>query len=89
MSSVNLRFINVSFSYNTTSENIISSLSVHFCSGWTGIAGPNGAGKTTINDDLNWFADRDVVKKWVNPDTGKTVVQVNGKEPAFRAGELG
>lgn len=48
-----------------------------------------GAGKTTINDDLNWFADRDVVKKWVNPDTGKTVVQVNGKEPAFRAGELG
>ncbi|HOP30799.1 MAG TPA: ATP-binding cassette domain-containing protein [Spirochaetota bacterium] len=48
MSSVNLRFINVSFSYNTTSENIISSLSVHFCSGWTGIAGPNGAGKTTI-----------------------------------------
>lgn len=48
MSSVNLRFINVSFSYNTVSENIVSSLCVHFAPGWTGIAGPNGSGKTTI-----------------------------------------
>ncbi len=47
MSSVNLRFINVSFSYNAISENIISSLSVHLSRGWTGISGPNGAGKTT------------------------------------------
>ncbi|HOP63740.1 MAG TPA: ATP-binding cassette domain-containing protein [Spirochaetota bacterium] len=48
MSSVNLRFINVSFLYSTTSEEIVSSLSVQFGSGWTGIVGPNGAGKTTI-----------------------------------------
>lgn len=48
MSSVNLRFIDVSFSYNTVSENIVSSLCVHFAPGWTGIAGPNGSGKTTI-----------------------------------------
>jgi len=48
MASVNLRFIDVSFSYNTTSENIVSALSIHFGRGWTGIVGPNGAGKTTI-----------------------------------------
>ncbi len=48
MSSVNLRFIDVSFSYGTSSENIISSLSINFTSGWTGIVGPNGAGKSTI-----------------------------------------
>lgn len=48
MSSVNLRFINVYFSYSTTSENIVSSLNVHFGRGWTGISGPNGAGKTTV-----------------------------------------
>lgn len=48
MSSVNLRFINVSFSYNTTSEIIVSGLTMQYPSGWTGIVGPNGAGKTTI-----------------------------------------
>jgi len=48
MSSVNIRFIDVSFSYGTASENIISSLSVNFGGGWTGISGPNGSGKTTI-----------------------------------------
>lgn len=48
MSSVNLRFTDISFSYNTTSEIIVSGLNTQFTSGWTGIVGPNGAGKTTI-----------------------------------------
>ena len=48
MSSVNLRFINVSFSYNTTSEIIVSGLTITISEGWTGVVGPNGAGKTTI-----------------------------------------
>lgn len=48
MQSVNLRFINVSFAYNTSSEYIVSSLTLHFDRGWTGIAGVNGSGKSTI-----------------------------------------
>lgn len=48
MQPVNLRFIDVSFSYNIPSEYIISSLTTHFTGGWTGIVGPNGSGKSTI-----------------------------------------
>jgi len=48
MSPVNVRFIEVSFSYDSLSENVVSALSLHFAPGWTGIVGPNGSGKTTI-----------------------------------------
>lgn len=48
MRSVNFKFINVSFSYSPAADNIISSLNLHFCTGWTGIVGSNGAGKTTL-----------------------------------------
>lgn len=48
MQSVNLRFIDVSFSYDISSEYIVSSLTLHFNRGWTGIAGANGSGKSTI-----------------------------------------
>jgi ATPase subunit of ABC transporter with duplicated ATPase domains len=48
MSPVNVRFIDVSFSYDSLSENIVSALSLHIAPGWTGIVGPNGSGKTTI-----------------------------------------
>lgn len=48
MQSVNLKFNNVSFSYDTSSENIVSSLTIHLSAGWTGIVGANGTGKTTI-----------------------------------------
>ncbi len=48
MQAVNLRFINISFSYTPSSENIILSLNLHFSKGWTGIVGPNGTGKSTL-----------------------------------------
>lgn len=48
MRTVNLIFNNVSFTYDTSSENIISSLTMHLSPGWTGIVGANGTGKTTI-----------------------------------------
>lgn len=48
-----------------------------------------GAGKTTVSNDLNWLSNNEVIKKWTDPETGKTAVQVNGKEPAFRRGEIG
>ncbi len=47
MSAANLKFIDVTFSYQS-SEPIISSLNLHFARGWTGIVGPNGAGKSTV-----------------------------------------
>ncbi len=48
MSPVNVRFIDVSFSYDSLSENILTGLSLHFAPGWTGMMVPNGSGKTTI-----------------------------------------
>ena len=48
MSALNLKFINVSFSYNTAGEPLLSSVNFHFSRGWTGITGPNGTGKSTV-----------------------------------------
>lgn len=48
MSAYNLRFIDVTFSYDTSTEPVISSLTVHFSRGWSGIVGPNGTGKSTV-----------------------------------------
>jgi macrolide transport system ATP-binding/permease protein len=48
MQSVNVQFFDVSFSYNSSPERIVSSLNLHFTKGWTGIVGPNGVGKTTV-----------------------------------------
>jgi ATPase subunit of ABC transporter with duplicated ATPase domains len=48
MSSINLRFTNVSFSYESSEHLIINNLTVSFPRGWTGIVGPNGIGKTTL-----------------------------------------
>lgn len=47
-----------------------------------------GVSKTTISNDLGWLEDAEVIHRTVNDETGKTVVHVNGNEPAFRAGEL-
>lgn len=48
MHSVNLKFVNVNFSYSPAADNIISSLNLHFPIGWTGIVGANGVGKSTL-----------------------------------------
>jgi ATPase subunit of ABC transporter with duplicated ATPase domains len=47
MRKVDLRFIGVSFSYESSSD-IITYLDLHFPGGWTGIVGANGVGKTTV-----------------------------------------
>lgn len=47
-----------------------------------------GIAKSTINNDLNWFANKHVIKRERNEATGLTIVTVNGKEEAFRNGEL-
>ena len=48
MQNINLRFSEVSFSYDTSIENIFSDINISFNTGWTGIVGPNGIGKTTL-----------------------------------------
>jgi macrolide transport system ATP-binding/permease protein len=48
MSSVNLRFIDVSFSYDSSINPIINRFNANFHEGWTGVVGPNGIGKTTL-----------------------------------------
>ncbi len=48
MSAINLKFVGVSFSYHTLHQPIVSSLTIHFSKGWTGVVGPNGAGKSTV-----------------------------------------
>jgi macrolide transport system ATP-binding/permease protein len=48
MRSVNLQFVDVSFSYDSSPEIILSSLNLHFSGGWTGIIGANGVGKSTV-----------------------------------------
>ena len=48
MSSINLRFINVYFSYDSSSSPVINNLTVNFPTGWTGIIGANGSGKSTL-----------------------------------------
>lgn len=47
-----------------------------------------GVSKTTISNDLSWLEDADVIHRTVNAETGKTMVTVNGKEQAFRSGQL-
>lgn len=41
-------FHNVSFTYDTARTPLLSAVSAHFPSGWTGVVGANGAGKTTL-----------------------------------------
>src|SRR5581483_6294931 len=48
MSHLQVIFHNVSFTYDTATVPLLSAMSVHFPSGWTGIVGANGAGKTTL-----------------------------------------
>ncbi len=43
-----LKFIKVSFAYETSSDFIIKEVSFHITNGWTGIVGANGAGKSTL-----------------------------------------
>jgi DeoR-like helix-turn-helix domain len=47
-----------------------------------------GVSKTTISNDLGWLESAEVIHRQVNPETGKTMVTVNGKEAAFRSGQL-
>ncbi len=41
-------FEKVSYRYESMTEFLLSSVSIHFKQGWTGIVGANGAGKTTL-----------------------------------------
>lgn len=43
-----IEFTDVSFAYDSMSENLIDNLSLQFSRGWTGIIGANGSGKTTL-----------------------------------------
>jgi macrolide transport system ATP-binding/permease protein len=43
-----LKFINVSFAYESSANNILSNVSFHLTNGWTGIVGANGSGKSTL-----------------------------------------
>jgi len=43
-----LRFDHVDFTYDSMTGTLLSSVTLHFSRGWTGIVGPNGAGKTTL-----------------------------------------
>jgi macrolide transport system ATP-binding/permease protein len=51
----------VCFSYGTSSEPILTDVSVHFPMGFTGIVGPNGAGKTTLLQ---------LIAGMISPDSG-------------------
>ncbi len=44
----NLKFQNVTFIYESSSEALFRDITLQVNSGWTGIVGPNGAGKTTL-----------------------------------------
>ena len=48
MTDLSILFENVSFTYDRTTQPLITDLSVHFSRGWTGIVGANGVGKSTI-----------------------------------------
>jgi len=48
MSKKNIKFQNVTFIYDSSSEPLFQNVSLHFASGWSGIVGPNGVGKTTL-----------------------------------------
>lgn len=43
-----LRVINLSFSYQSATEELFSEINLTLTQGWTALAGPNGAGKTTL-----------------------------------------
>lgn len=43
-----LRFENVGFSYESMTRELLSEVTIHFSTGWTGIVGANGVGKTTL-----------------------------------------
>lgn len=47
-----------------------------------------GIARSTIDSDIKWLLDRKVADKIVNDDTGEVTYKLNGKEAAFRAGEL-
>ena len=48
MSQPQIMFHNVSFAHETASAPLITGLTAHFQTGWTGIVGANGAGKTSL-----------------------------------------
>lgn len=48
MSSLFLRFQNVSFTYPTMTKPLLAGVEVSFPAGWTGIVGANGVGKSTL-----------------------------------------
>ena len=48
MSQPQIMFHNVSFAHETASAPLITGLTAHFQTGWTGIVGVNGAGKTSL-----------------------------------------
>jgi len=43
-----IKFDQVSYQYDTTTQPILWNISLHFRKGWTGIVGANGSGKTTL-----------------------------------------
>ncbi len=43
-----LKFHNVTFAYDTASNSLFQSVSLHFAPGWSGVVGANGTGKTTL-----------------------------------------
>ena len=48
MSSLFLRFQEVSFTYPTMTKPLLAGVEVYFPAGWTGIVGANGVGKSTL-----------------------------------------
>ncbi len=48
MRDTTIQFNNISFSYESSSENLFQDLTLHIAAGWAGVVGPNGAGKTTL-----------------------------------------
>ncbi len=48
MSTLFVRFHNVTFAYPAAAEPLFSGLSLHVPCGWSGVVGANGAGKTTL-----------------------------------------
>jgi len=47
-SSSDVRFVDVSFRYESMTRPLFTDLNLHLSTGWTGVVGPNGAGKTTL-----------------------------------------
>ena len=48
MADLSIVFQNLSFSFDTAFQPLLTDLSFHLTKGWTGVVGANGVGKSTI-----------------------------------------